>query len=37
VCLNTSSLPEVTEDAVILVIPCDYMEVAMVINKLAVD
>lgn len=37
VCSNISSLPEVTGGAAILVNPCDYMEVAMAIETLAVD
>jgi len=37
VCSNTSSLPEVTGGAAVLVNPCDYMEVARVLDKLAVD
>ncbi len=37
VCSNTSSLPEVTGGAAVLVNPCDYMEVASALDKLAVD
>lgn len=37
VCSNTSSLPEVTGDAAVLVNPCDYKEVAITIETLALD